>query len=149
MVLLPRGITGFSGSEETRNAGISPTDFKQMVYAMAVANQMTVSCTDVVLTGKNFFWAVCQKHEKMFFLLMNSQYPYLAFADQVEFSRVHFTEPPRDFVLPSNDELFILSPKLLHRSWREYGDALSSSELSQIQYWGLLTVGDIVFNFWD
>ena len=110
---------------------------------------MTISCTDSNLTGKNFYWAVCQKHGKLLFLLLNSRYPYLAFADQIKFSSIHFVEPPQNFRSPPCVEPFLLDPILLSHSWQGCSEKLSAAELQQIRYWKPAAIGEIIFNFWD
>ena len=149
MPLFPRGITGFWEQGEYMGHAVSSAYFKQIVYTMASVNRMTVSCTDVVLTGKNFFWAAYQKYGKMFFLLMNSRYPYLAFADQMQFSNIHFVDHPWNMTLPAETEVVVLDARLLNRAWRGCIDSLSEVEVCQIRFWKPRTVGEIIFNFWD
>ena len=147
--LLPQGITGFGSGCDDAAPWISAEEFKRLAYLIAQNNQMTVSCTDLDLTGKNFYWVACQKHGKLLFLLLNSRYPYLAFADQIKFFSIHFVDPLRNFMAPPGVELFPLDLNLLCHRWQGYADKLGVAELQQIKYWKSLTTGEIIFNFWD
>lgn len=147
--LLPRGITGFwSGSEEP-GPGVSVEKFKELTYAIARNNRMIVSDTDLDRTGKNFFWAEYQKYGKQMYLLMNSRYPYLAFTVQMSFSSLHFIDPPENLILPHTDRLILLEKGLLNQPWENQKNTLDESELSQIRFWRPMTIGEIIFNFWD
>lgn len=77
--LLPQGITGFGSGSDDAAPWISAKEFKRLAYLIVRNNQMTISCTDSSLTGKNFYWAKYQKYGNIIYLLMNSRHPYLTF----------------------------------------------------------------------
>lgn len=149
MPLLPQGITGFGSRCDDPAPWISAEEFKRLAYSIARNNQMTVSCTDSDLTGRNFYWTEYQKYGKTMYLLMNSRYPYLTFIDQMTFSGLHFIDPPENLLLPRTKRLILLEKELLNQPWENQKNTLDAAELSQIRFWHPMTIGEIIFNFWD
>lgn len=147
--LLPRGISGFWSSGEEPRPGVSSAGFKRLAYVIARNNQIIVSYADSDLTGKNFFWAEYQQCGKPMYLLMNSRYPYLTFTDQMSFSSLHFIDPPENLILPQTDRLILLEKGLLNQPWKNQKNTFDEAELSQIRFWRPMTIGEIIFNFWD
>lgn len=76
----------------------------------------------------------------------NAYYPWIAFAKNLDFTRIEFIESPFDII---DTNVNVLTQPELEQSWYDIVGELSKAELEQIKYWKPNTVGDIIFNFWD
>ena len=76
----------------------------------------------------------------------NAYYPWIAFAKNLDFTRIEFIESPFDIIYTNVN---VLTLPELEQSWHDIVGELSKAELEQIKYWKPNTVGDIIFNFWD
>ena len=76
----------------------------------------------------------------------NAYYPWIAFAKNLDFTRIEFIESPFDII---DTNVNVLTLPELEQSWHDIVGELSKAELEQIKYWKPNTVGDIIFNCWD
>lgn len=92
------------------------------------------------------------------FILLNSSYPFVAFASSVQYFDIAFADDSLSSVIDALSSGFkvltvsTLSERLVidkktHALLSE--NNLNKAELDQILYWKPKTVGDVIFNFWD
>ncbi len=142
--MLERGITGFDPSVK----GVDPKSFSEACYAVARTCSGRVSELDSDVVTKNFFVARIDGPTQGVFVLCNSSFPIVAFAEQID---------PRPFVLVDApaEEFTIRNFSILHaRKAKRPVEArdlerLSHHELKQVEYWRPKTLADLVFNTWD
>lgn len=76
----------------------------------------------------------------------NAYYPWIAFAKNLDFTKIEFVESP--FNLTDTSVNLLTLPEL-EQSWHDIVGELNKAELEQIKYWKSNIIGDIIFNFWD
>lgn len=130
---------------------IQPPDshhFKELCF------MLMMQCGGKVLGFKepqiatNFFDVEVSLFQKQLHILLNENYPFLAFASHVEYFYIHFCEEPE------LNKLFspyyrVLGTKELSAPLDLKENELDPSELQQIAYWKPVTLGEVIFNFWD
>jgi len=67
----------------------------------------------------------------------------------MSFLGFHFIDPPENLILPQMDRLILMEKGLLNQPWENQKNTLDETELSQIRFWRPMTIGEIIFNFWD
>ena len=87
-------------------------------------------------------------YDQSVFILQNTYYPYIAFAQRDASGGFIWTSQPEWLQLPEGPMRF-LSPSELNQDWHGLCGELSPEELEQIHYWNPQTVGEIIFNTWD
>ena len=147
-MILPRGITGFWGTDTAPPPHLAEKAFCQMCYSIAMENGGAVTEVDMDTATRNFYSAKLSRYDQSVFILQNIHYPYIAFARRNNSDRFIFTSPPEWLQLPEGTVRF-LSPSELNQDWHGLCGELSQEELKQIHYWSPQTVGEIVFNTWD
>ena len=145
---LPRGITGFWGTDTAPPPHLDEKAFRQMCYSIARENGGTVTELDTDTYPRNFYSAQIRRHDDAVFILQNIHYPYAAFAGQDDSGGFVLTSQPEWFRLPTGSVHF-LSLAELNQDWHNLCGELSSEELEQIRYCNPQTVGEIIFNTWD
>ena len=70
----------------------------------------------------------------------------IAFAKNLDFTKIEFVESPFNLTDPSVN---VLTLPELEQSWHDIVGELNKAELEQIKYWKSNIIGDIIFNFWD
>lgn len=144
--MLPKGITGFGDITDLPAPPQDERRFRQFCHAFARAHQGRVNAFDLDLSGKSFYAAEIELGHRRFSLLGNAFYPWIAFAEPMEYAEITFVDAP--FVLTAPD-VRLLTPDELRQDWRGCASRLGETEMKQIRYWKPQTVGEIVFNFWD
>ncbi|MGM0921280.1 MAG: hypothetical protein ACQEWW_08640 [Bacillota bacterium] len=110
--------------------------------------------------GKSFYGCIIKVKDKRIYILLNGQYPFMAFTSTRELY-VHyfpFMDEP-EIAKPLKQFYKILSPNQLNEPLRytQKGEKiivknennLHQDELEQLVYWEPKTIGDVVFNYWD
>ena len=147
-MILPRGITGFWGTDTAPPPHLDEKAFCQMCYSIAMENGGVVTEVDTDTTARNFYSAKLSRYDQSVFILQNIHYPYIAFAQRDAASRFVLISPP-DWLQLSADPVRDLSPNELNQDWHGLCGELNPEELEQIRYWNPQTVGEIIFNTWD
>lgn len=145
---LPRGITGFWGTDTAPLPHLDEKAFCQLCHSIAKENGGTVTELDTDTYPRNFYSAKLSRYDDAVFILQNIHYPYAAFAQRDGFGGFVLTNQPEWFRLPTGSVHF-LSLAELNQDWHNLCRELSPEELAQIRYWKPQTVGEIVFNTWD
>ncbi len=147
-MILPRGITGFWGTDTAPPPHLDEKAFCQMCYSIAMENGGVVTEVDTDTAARNFYSAKLSRYDQSVFILQNIHYPYIAFAQRDAASRFVLISPP-DWLQLSADPVRDLSPNELNQDWHGLCGELNPEELEQIRYWNPQTVGEIIFNTWD
>ena len=144
--MLPNGITGFRDLKDPCIPEQKKRVFQRFCYSIANRYHCMVLSFDFDLTSKNFYSAEIKTEYGRLYLLENAYYPWIAFAKNLDFTRIEFIESPFDII---DTNVNVLTLPELEQSWHDIVGELSKAELEQIKYWKPNTVGDIIFNFWD
>ena len=147
-MILPKGITGFWGTDTAPLPHLDEKAFFQMCHSIAMENGGTVTELDTDTYPRNFYSAKLSRYDDAVFILHNIHYPYAAFAQRDGFGGFVLTNQPEWFRLPTGSVHF-LSLAELNQDWHNLCRELSLEELEQIRYWRAQTIGEIIFNSWD
>lgn len=147
-MILPRGITGFWGTDTAPPPHLDEKAFCQMCYSIAMENGGTVAELDTDTYPRNFYSFQIRRHDNAIYILQNVHYPYAAFVQRDAFGGFVLTGQPEWLRLPIGSVHF-LSLAELNRDRSGLCGELSPEELDQIRYWNPQTVGEIIFNTWD
>lgn len=147
-MILPRGITGFWGTDTAPPPHLDEKAFCQMCYSIAMENGGAVTAVDTDTAARNFYSAKLSRYDQSVFILQNIHYSYITFAQRDAASRFVLISPP-DWLQLSDDPVRVLSPNELNQDWHGLCGELSPEELEQIRYWNPQTLGEIIFNTWD
>jgi hypothetical protein len=110
--------------------------------------------------GRSFYEAVIKVKDKKIHVLLNAQYPYIAFTTVREFNVHDFPfidEPQLSKVFQPYYKVLTTNQLNEPLRYTQKGgkiivknvNTLHQVELEQLVYWEPQTVGDVVFNFWD
>lgn len=152
MLILSSGISGFQPAPTVKEK-----EFKQLCYSLFGKKAL-----DYIedRTTKNFYEFVIKVGDKKVHILLNGQYPFMAFTSSRE-SDVHYfpfiNEPELSKMFERHYK--VLSFNQLNEPLRytqkgkeilmENENSLHKDELKQLSYWQPKTVGEVVFNYWD
>ncbi|MBD8071635.1 hypothetical protein [Bacillus sp. PS06] len=148
-MLLPNGITGFYDIQMPPE--VDRKQFKQLCFDFASWNRGKVIDDVTSIDQSNFYYAQIEIEGRLFYILLNKHYPYLAFASEIEFGNIKFTNNPVHdkpfsffYQVLAMDELNVPFNQNQTRIME-----LNRTELQQIAYWKPKKVGEIIFNYWD
>lgn len=147
-MILPKGITGFWGTDTAPPPHLDEKAFCQMCYSIAMENGGNVTELDTDTYPRNFYSAKISRYGQSIFVLRNVHYPYAAFAQRDASGGFVLTGQP-EWLQLSEDPARFLSLAELNQDWSGLCGELSPEELEQIRHWNPQTVGEIVFNTWD
>lgn len=147
-MILQRGITGFWSVNTEPPPFLDEKAFYRMCHALARENGGVVTEVDTDTAARNFYSAKLSRYDQSVFILQNTYYPYIAFAQRDASGGFIWTSQPEWLQLPEGPMRF-LSPSELNQDWHGLCGELSPEELEQIHYWNPKTVGEIIFNTWD
>lgn len=152
MLILRSGITGFQPAPSVKE-----NKFKQICYSLFGSKVLDFIGGE---PGKSFYECIIKVKDKRINILLNSQYPFIAFTSTRELNMDYFPfidEP--DIAKPFKQYYKILHPNQLNEPLRyiQKGDKiivenennLHQDELDQLAFWEPKTVGNVVFNYWD
>ncbi|OIJ19163.1 hypothetical protein BKP45_14240 [Anaerobacillus alkalidiazotrophicus] len=152
MLILRYGVTGFYPAPS-----VSKTEFRDLCYSLFRKKIFKFIGGE---TGKSFYECIIKEKDDNFHILLNAQYPFLAFTAprKLDTHDLPFIEIP-EIAKPLNQFYEILSPAQLNEPfiYTKKGrkirvknkNKLHHEELQQIAYWESKTVGEVVFNFYD
>ncbi|WP_078593045.1 hypothetical protein [Evansella clarkii] len=155
MVLL-NGVSGSNGPD-SRSDGLL---FQKICYLAAAEAQGRVLSFHETEVARNYYKAEVELSGKSVYNLLNSTYPFVAFAEFVDLTKLVFID--NDWLSRKFKPYFqVLSSAELHEPIRTRegkgkiillnNNELNDAELNMLEYYRSVTsiVGDIVFNFWD
>lgn len=152
MLILCSGITGFLPAPS-----VEENKFKQICYSLFDSKVLDYVGAEA---GRNFCECIVKGKDKRIHILLNSQYPFMAYTSTRDINVNDF--PFIDE--PELSKLFkqyykILSPSQLNERLRytqkgkkifvKNENNLHQAELEELVHWKPKTVGDVVFNYWD
>ena len=127
-MILPKGITGFWGTDTAPLPHLDEKAFFQMCHSIAMENGGTVTELDTDTYPRNFYSAKLSRYDDAVFILQNIHYPYAAFAQRDGFGGFVLTNQPEWFRLPTGSVHF-LSLAELNQDWHNLCRELSLEEL--------------------
>ena len=152
MLILRSGITGFLPAPSVKE-----NKFKQICYSLFGSKVLDFIGAEA---GKNFYECIIKIKDKRIHILLNGQYPFMAFTSTREVYVKYFPfidEPELSKLF--NQYYKILHPNQLNEPLRytqkgakiivKNENHLHQDELEELVYWKPETVGDVVFNYWD
>ena len=122
--MLPNGITGFRNLKDSYIPEQEKRIFQRFCYSIATRYHCEVLSFDLDLASKNFYSAEIKAEQGRFYLLENAYYPWIAFAKNLDFTKIEFVESPfnltdtsvnvleRDLANPSLNTLRTISAAL-------------------------------------
>lgn len=152
MLILCSGITGFQPAPL-----IEENEFKQLCYSLFGKKVLDFKEDRTV---ENFYECVIKVEDKRVHVLLNGQYPFLAFTSNRE-SNVHYfpfiNEPELSKIFEHHYKILSLNQLNEPLRYTQKGkkiivkneNTLHQDELEQLVYWQPKTVGEVVFNYWD
>lgn len=154
-VLLLDGISGLLVKDTSE---IDSLHFKRLCYTLANYSKGKLLSFEEPHVSQNFYKAELGLEDRSTFILLNSSYPFVAFASSVQYFHIEFVDCSLSSdvdalsngfkVLSANalNQRLILDERT-HTVLNE--NSLNMAELNQIFRWKPKTVGDVIFNFWD
>lgn len=152
MLILCSGITGFQPAPS-----VDESEFKQICYSL-FGSKVLDYIED--RTAKNFYECVVKVEDRIVHVLLNGQYPFIAFTSARELDVNYFSfinEPELSKMFKQYYK--VLNCNQLGEPFRyikkgkkiivKNENSLHQGELEQLVYWQPKTVGEVVFNYWD
>ena len=90
--MLPNGITGFRNLKDPYIPEQEKRIFQRFCYSIATRYHCEVLSFDLDLASKNFYSAEIKTEQGRFYLLENAYYPWIAFAKNLDFTKIEFVE---------------------------------------------------------
>ena len=152
MLLLCSGITGFQPAPT-----IEKSEFQHICYSLYGSNVLNFIDDG---PAKNFYECIIKVNGKKVHVLLNSQYPFMAFTSnrKIEEHSFPFVDEP-ELVKMLEPYYKVLNSSQLNEPIRytqkgkkitiENVNSLHQAELEQLVHWQPKTVGEVVFNYWD
>lgn len=153
-MLLLDGISGFLIDDIPE---VDSLQFKGLCYTLANYSKGKILYLEEPHVTQNFHKAELCLENGSIFILLNSSYPFVAFAPSVQYD-IEFVDHSLASVVDAFSNGFrVLSANELNQRLildeRTNNilnkNCLNKAELNQIFYWKPKTVGDVIFNFWD
>lgn len=146
---LPYGVTGFYDLADHKPPMTDGKQFKQIGYDLIIRNGGTVLNFFEPGTATNFYHLEATIFHKHLHILLNSHYPLLAFASNVDHGKITFLNHPELNKQFSQYYIVMDSTELNEPLLLKNENELNRGELEQIFYWKPETKGEVIFNFWD
>ncbi|GKV70078.1 hypothetical protein NCCP2716_25760 [Sporosarcina sp. NCCP-2716] len=144
---LPKYITGFLDEE----AVLNPMDgayFKKSGNEIVRKLQYDVTHFSLPEYSINFFRFGFRKDGKEFAILLHEYFPYAALAAYDSELNTHFIDC--DGVTAELSPYYqVLDAEFLNGAFDPAAHDLAEIELTQVRYWKIVTIGEVVFNCWD
>lgn len=149
---LPNGITGICVNSSTVFPKVEGKLLKRICYSSVFSVDGQIIHFSKPKYPVNFYSVKVKILEDTFYLLLNDNYPFIAFVSKInELYGITFIDDPMltqklaPYYQVLGTELLYttLNLEILEMS------ALNPLEKQAIDYWKPKTIGDIIFNFWD
>jgi len=140
--ILKPGITGFSPALRH-----DISKFEKSLFTAIIQINGRVLSKDLELLGKNFYTYEIEINKNILYLLLNSVYPFIAFARKVEYGGIDFCDSTELII---DDYYPIINKDILNATITEEDlKDLYKDEIKQIRYWNVSKIGDVLFNYFD
>ncbi|MBP2243269.1 hypothetical protein J2Z40_003868 [Cytobacillus eiseniae] len=154
--MLLNGITGFYDRKEDEPPIMDSKEFKRFCFQIARLIGERVIFFTKPHYPSNYYEV---KLSNDLYILLNAHYPYIAFADFVEDSKVNFINDSSLHNACSAAGYQVLTVADLHTPLKiaektgqlfvENRNSLNEAEIAQIKNWKPKTVGEVIYNCWD
>ncbi len=154
-LLLLNGVTGFIVE------GIQQPDakqFKTLCFTLISQNGGKIINFEEPKIATNFFNVEIMVFGQRLHLLLNGNYPFLAFASEVGYSSHNFIDMP-ELSKQFSPYYNVLGTKELNEPicWKkgnqksvlQNANKLDRLELKEVAYFGARRIGEVIFNHWD
>jgi len=155
---LLNGVTGFYIGLKDKPLTTSLKQFKIHSYeAIRTYNGELLECNDTDVHS-NFYFSILRISNKEVYVLLNKHYPFVAFASSVNEERITFLNDKELSIFFSAFYTILdaesLNEKLMYTRKKgsvliKNDNQLNSAELAQIAYWKPITLGEVLYNYWD
>ncbi|WP_131724747.1 hypothetical protein [Paenibacillus solani] len=106
--------------------------------------------TDPPVNNRNFYTYQIGIRTTVFYILLHSTFPFVAFASVVDYSGIKFIDEPEQVKTILSESYKVLDTNLLNQTLtREDTSRLGRHEQEMIRYWKPETIGEVIFNYWD
>ncbi|AIQ19145.1 hypothetical protein H70357_22350 [Paenibacillus sp. FSL H7-0357] len=158
-MILPEGITGFGKSLATTK--ITDKEFKFFCHQFSEELGLDIVNVVEIFYTSNYYIGELAKASGKVYIIMNKQYPFVAFASEYRNGNIEFIDNTYYIntfsrcreQFESNDRCDIYRilglEDLEMRVNEEMIQNLNQDELKQIKYWKPQVLKEIVFNNWD
>lgn len=155
---LLNGVTGFSDEKGNPAPTVDGKQFKKICFALVRENGGEVLSFGEPKVATNFYKVNVKIFDVYFYILLNSSYPFIAFASSVEYGSIRFVDNQHlarlfssFYCVLSSVELneTVVFKKVRGKVILSNDNALNDAELHELFYWKPRRVGDVIFNFWD
>ncbi|MHA6259150.1 hypothetical protein ACXYMX_04445 [Sporosarcina sp. CAU 1771] len=148
-MLLLNGVTGFHDPRTRFPKSIDGKQFKHLCYALILSNKGKILDFTEPIYPSNFYNVKVDVFGRIFHVLLNKHYPFLAFASNIEEQFIQFIDEPflaqefsPHYQIIENEKLnqpLQINPSKKHPLLID--NELNSFELSQIAYWKPQNIG--------
>ncbi|WP_042149955.1 hypothetical protein [Paucisalibacillus sp. EB02] len=155
-MILRNGVSGFNRPNDLSVDGVF---FKKICYSIINNHGGKIISFNEPEIACNYYQVKIAIFGDDLYILLNSTYPFLAFASSVEdISAIQFvihdklsTEftPYYNILLPDELNEVLVINEHRGRIAIENENELNDAELYNVKHWKPRRVGDVVFNFWD
>ncbi|WP_280169378.1 hypothetical protein [Priestia megaterium] len=155
---LLNGVTGFYIDLKDKPPATSRKQFKVHSYEAArTYNGELLECNDTDVHS-NFLFSVLRISNKEVYVLLNKHYPFVAFASSINEEGIFFVNDKElSFFFSTFYKILYaesLNERLLYMRKKESvliknDNQLNNVELAQIAYWKPITLGEVLYNYWD
>ncbi|WP_441947296.1 hypothetical protein [Nocardia sp. 2TAF39] len=148
---LPRGATGFFRSKDGPLPETDLRAFRTALYAAARKAGGEVGEVEERAYPRTFHTAPIVEHEGETIVLCHAYHPWIAFSQERRHcSEDEFVVPPPWALIFASAGFVVLTSEQLATPLRYVNtDVLSKSEWREIRYYGITTLGGVLFNAWD
>lgn len=145
--IMKPGVTGFSEKELSEQ---EIKDFETYLYHAIRYENGKVIEKELLTNNKNFYTYQIGIQTKVFYVLLHSIFPYVAFASVVDYSGIKFIDEPEQVKSILTESYKVLDTNLLNQTLTiEDTSRLGKQEQEMIRYWKPETIGEVIFNYWD
>lgn len=154
-MLLLDGISGFLIMDPPE---VDLSHFKQLCYTLENSSKGKLLYLKEPHVSQNFYEAELCLENGSIFILLNSSYPFVAFASSILYFDIEFVDHSLSRVVDAlNNGFRVLSANELNQRLildeKTHNvvnkNSLNKAEINQIFHWKPKTIGDVIFNFWD
>lgn len=143
------GTTGFFSAKTDDSPYLEEKYFKARCYAFIheYGGQLIEFLAPTLAT--NFFQVQLMLNNEIYYILLNEQVPYMAFASSVKEFQIQFIELPELATYFSSDYIILQPTQLEEFPFPSLLSELDRLERYQINFWKPKRLGEIIFNYWD
>ncbi|MEU1418094.1 hypothetical protein [Streptomyces sp. NPDC005731] len=150
-VRLPRGATGFYWPKARPLSETDPRAFRGALYAAARAAGGKVGRTEPQAYPRTFHTASVVDGTSEHIILCHAYHPWIAFArERRDWYSEEFVAPPSWAAAFARDGFVVLDCEQLTMPLSDVDTSvLTQGEWREIRFYGITTLGGVIFNAWD